>query len=853
MGRSAQVASDSSLQMSMIAPPSASLDRENIGVVDERPASEQELLDLVFEYALDALESDGSPDLAKFLGPRSDLLGRAEALVAVAREVAVVGRAKHELPRVPGYELIRELGRGAAGVVYLARQVELGGRVVALKVLTWGFNRPLPGALAEAASQRALARFASEVNAVARMRHPNIVPVHHVVREGGVFAYAMEAVDGSTAQALVDYLAGLGRAPTGDDVNQFLGSGPLVTGRQPYWASAARLGLGVARALQAVHNEGLLHRDIKPSNILLRRDGTPLLSDFGLVRDAETDVVGEVQGFVGTSAYAAPEQLSGSCEAGGVPGDVYALGATLYHLLALRRPFAGGTPAQVLEAMTEGPAPLRRPGAPGTPRDLETVVLKAMAPLVRDRYQTAADLAADLERVLASRPIEASRPGPIRRAAMLVRRHRQVAWGACAGAVGVALSGAALVLGLVVLPARSKQARTEAWVTLLDPRDTVTLANAGFFEHVETGPPKVCGEVLDHAIEAYKRAVQFGMATREARIELDALRAMRCWRDEGRVEVSERLSKLAPRACAWLAAWCLSGPESPSPRFDAATLSDDDLVAIGLMSYVTSSAMDAVRAWTELERRGRGEGYTRAGLGLYYLYALRPDAAYPRIREADGLLPGVAFLRAAHAECAILAGETDWGSRLLNDSAEMPLRDEAQMFRVGLLLAAARGDEDRVVNIFDSMKVDGSIVVTQIGPWLSARGHTKLAAMSIAHNAVPESGPHIARATVRASEQWWSELTPDQKMAAVREALLSRPFEDGWSTYDVFEAYPRAKAMVRGRAELLDVRDTGLGDPTELEGVCTRLVPHLPHLRPGLSPGDPALELLIEAALGYGE
>ncbi|MCG3125285.1 MAG: Serine/threonine-protein kinase PknB [Phycisphaerae bacterium] len=118
------------------------------------------------------------------------------------------------------------------------------------------------------------------------------------------------------------------------------------------WASRSR-------ALGEVHRAGLLHRDVKPSNILLRRDGTPLLSDFGLVRDADAAIT-QPGRFAGTPAYSSPEQLRGATDSLDARSDVYSLGATLYHTLALRPPFRGDNPSALLRQVEAGHCPALR-------------------------------------------------------------------------------------------------------------------------------------------------------------------------------------------------------------------------------------------------------------------------------------------------------------------------------------------------------------------------------------------------------------------------------------------------------------------------------------------------------------
>jgi serine/threonine protein kinase len=299
------------------------------------------------------------------------------------------------LPVVRGYTLLGELGQGGMGTVYLARQERLGGRPVALKVL----------APSVALSPSARERFRTEGLAIARLRHPNIVAVHDVVHDADIYAYAMEWVDGKSLAELINALERCTGEPGLADVRAFLGTPSGVLEQGALATFICGVGIAVARALGEVHRAGLLHRDVKPANVLLRRDGTPLLSDFGLARDLDTATLTQAGHFVGTPAYAAPEQLRGSSGALDARTDVYGLGVTLYHALTLRLPFSGTSTADLLRKIEAGQAePLRRAN-PHLSADLQTIVAKAMDADPARRYQTADALADDLERLLHLQPI----------------------------------------------------------------------------------------------------------------------------------------------------------------------------------------------------------------------------------------------------------------------------------------------------------------------------------------------------------------------------------------------------------------------------------------------------------------
>jgi serine/threonine protein kinase len=172
-----------------------------------------------------------------------------------------------------------------------------------------------------------------------------------------------------------------------------------------YVAFVTRRVIDVAGALELAHSQGLLHRDIKPANILLSRASHAYLTDFGLMRDEDLDMttmVGSEGGFAGTAAYASPEQLSGETARIGTWSDVYSLGATLYHTLALRLPYAGPGPMQILLQVARGQRVALHQAAPWVPTELASVVDQAMELDPRQRIATASEFAAELRVALSA-------------------------------------------------------------------------------------------------------------------------------------------------------------------------------------------------------------------------------------------------------------------------------------------------------------------------------------------------------------------------------------------------------------------------------------------------------------------
>ncbi|QJW98021.1 Serine/threonine protein kinase PrkC, regulator of stationary phase [Frigoriglobus tundricola] len=388
---------------------------------------------LGIEVVCDAFERElragRSPDWRAYLA-RGDGTNR-EALRAELVALDLTYRREHRTPAGarpepaaehgagPPFTILRELGRGGMGVVYLALDPRLG-RHVALKLLREG----------GVAAPDHVRRFLAEAQAVARMPHPNIVSVFEVGESGGVPFLVLEFVTGGT---LAQWAAGRAVPPL----------------------QAAVLVEQVARAAHYAHEKGIVHRDIKPQNVLLALDGpegpvVPKLTDFGLAKLLDSGTEETPTGAVlGTPAYMAPEQVRPDVGAIGPRTDVYALGATLYALLTGGPPFRAATPlATVAQVVADPPVPPRKT-RPELPADLEAVCLKCLEKDPARRYATAEELAADLARFRTGRPTRARPVGWTGSAWRTVRRKRR----AVATALGAALAaGAAFAVAWSVAP-----------------------------------------------------------------------------------------------------------------------------------------------------------------------------------------------------------------------------------------------------------------------------------------------------------------------------------------------------------------------------------------------------------------
>jgi serine/threonine-protein kinase len=269
--------------------------------------------------------------------------------------------APFEPRQISHYRLIRPLGRGGMGVVYLALDVELG-REVAIKFLhPWRAARPADEA-----------RFRREAQASAALDHPNIGTLYEVGEHEGQRFLAMAFYDGTT-------------------LGQLLAAQP---DRRLPVATAAAIAGQLASALAAAHAAGIVHRDLKPENVMVLPDGRVKLLDFGLARRLDAQALTEVGMAVGTAAYMAPEQIEG--ERSGTAADVWALGVVLYETLAGRRPFGGERQGLVHSILHEEPPPLREV-RPETPAALERIVSHSLVKKPGGRWPAAADIVSELQ------------------------------------------------------------------------------------------------------------------------------------------------------------------------------------------------------------------------------------------------------------------------------------------------------------------------------------------------------------------------------------------------------------------------------------------------------------------------
>lgn len=774
--------------------------------LSENLSSDETLLDRFFDDAIWAIQNGSKVSLDGMLRGNEHLTPEFERLCDLARFVAP--QAAEDCPKIEGYTVLSELGRGGMATVYLARQERLGGRVVALKVLP----------RQEALSPRAKERFRSETLAIARQKHSGVVPVYDVIDDGSTLAFAMEWVDGRTLDEVISRvrqeLAGNLPNKSADRralaiVNDFTESSAAsgaVPADDSYCSLVARIVMTVARALHAVHQTGILHRDIKPSNILLRKDRTVLLSDFGLARELDGVMATSGESFLGTAPYSAPEQLRGRRDLLDARSDVYSLGATLYHALALQAPFSSRSPVEVMaQVESSGPKSLRVV-SPAVSNDLCVIMAKAMEPEPGLRYKTAAAMADDLQRFLDCRPILARPASLIARARKFGRRNRVMLATGIVVAASVALAAGLVVRHQFYNPRWAQEALTEARMVLLTRAHGFEMYNHSFFgsKTPTVWPGSV--ERLAHAADTYDRALWFDSRLSQARVERDALREIiRRWGLRSAVN-DGAFSSHYPLAAEYLAAEDQHEHAQQSRRMnendvllrDVSQMSTDDLRALGLEALTLMDTSMAVESWRELERRVDDDPFIAAALGMLYVCDERYPMAYPRMRDAVRAYPRSGMFRQFAAEAAWGCGDYIRASQYLETARSLPEQDDRSDYRVRMLLRIGGGDfEGAIARYLQDMAgpmrfaADNSILQYQIGREYERRGDLHMAAR---YYAFGTGGDHwVARRASRfllsAARRWWGSLDENGQREALATIFDSAGWWDRGASGYLFTAY----------------------------------------------------------------
>ncbi|MCE9562793.1 MAG: serine/threonine protein kinase [Planctomycetes bacterium] len=299
-------------------------------------------------------------------------------------DVEPTPQADEPLGAIPGYQLLRVVGRGGNNIVYEARQDGLN-RIVAIKIIRSG-------------NPRELLRLRAQADAVSSVCHPNVVQIYDATEHEGKSILTLEFVSGGT---LANHLRDVGR----------------MTAK-----SAALLLIGVARGIAAAHAQQIVHGDLKPANILLDQAEEPKVANLGSTYQRTGSAVA-----VGNPAYVAPELITGTTKFVGPTADVWAMGVILYECITGRRPFPAESVTELVNAICNASPELPTQLVPDLPSDLESVCLKCLKKSPTERYPSATELADDLTRFLGGEPVNARDVGLGERFVKWVRGHNVAA------------------------------------------------------------------------------------------------------------------------------------------------------------------------------------------------------------------------------------------------------------------------------------------------------------------------------------------------------------------------------------------------------------------------------------------
>ena len=411
---------------------------------------------------------------------------------------------------VSHYRILERIGEGGMGVVYKAEDTRLK-RTIALKFLPPELTR----------DPEAKERFIHEAQAASALQHNNICVIYDIDEsDDGRMFISMEYIEGETLRKRLE-------------------RGPLQ------FDEALEVILQIAKALARVHELGIVHRDVKPANIMITRDGTPKIVDFGLAKLTGRSILTKAGSTVGTLAYMSPEQIRG------MPvdkrTDIWALGAVLYELLSGKQPFRGEYDAAILFAVLEGePEPLGSL-APGIPPEISGAIARALAKDATLRYQRIEEMVADMQTLRGGNP--PSSPAPPR-----TRKLRQTPWPVYAGGAAVIC---AVIVAVLVLTRRGEPESSVRSLAVLPFRNTTasledTVFAEGMTEALSTELSKIRALVVRSSRSAMRfKASDKGLPEIARELNVDALVDGSTQLSGRSVRVSVNLIKVSPERQIW--------------------------------------------------------------------------------------------------------------------------------------------------------------------------------------------------------------------------------------------------------------------------------------------------------------
>lgn len=734
-----------------------------------------------------------------------------------SRPDAVVGR----------YRLVRLLGRGGMGEVWLAERCDDQFRQqVAVKLVKRGMD-----------TDEIIRRFRRERQLLANLEHPNIARLF----DGGATADGLPYL-------VMEYVQGV----------------PIDV-----WCNARKLSINdrlrlfakVCDAVSAAHRNLIVHRDLKPPNILVTADGTPKLLDFGIARllsaegEARTMLTAAGTGRMLTPRYASPQQLRGDPVT--TTSDVYSLGVVLYELLTGCSPHGSRTssyeqiahavhesqpirPSSAIRQRTQAPpcdgsatavpaaagidlTPIeRRRWSPELRGDLDNIFLMALRKEPQRRYQSVDSLLDDLRRHLDGRPITA-RPNTLWYVTgKFIRRHRPAFLAGGFGAATATLIATAAIVWSVLMPRWSAQALHQGRLELLGPNVQSSMYITVFWNETPDRELQYQASAsdLDAALPFYDRAAWLARGDPAVLAERDAIHAARRIIHEGlaRAPVAEIGALLSPGGRRAL--------ESADGDAGGAGLDAIDLREAGLVMLLVSRPREALGLLTRYEAVIDRDPFVEALLGELYLVLEHPALAYPRLRAAYEAFPESRTVRLALVEAALGVGDVRRARQMLQSIDTLPEEGEIlRRERLEAMLLATDLTPDLAHTAFEPLRSGSNIVITyHYARALERAGRFDDASTWYGHgNTLPDEVPRWRPATparmlagfVRATEQWvasWDDAARSERLRGVIADSSTRPSNTAagpvplkWTLRERLALYVAARRVLLERPEPIRV------------------------------------------------